>query len=157
MRKLILPIMLVIGVLLSHCSADTEVKYGTYVNNKFDYEVQYPEKVLIPQGEAANGAGQVFESKDKKAVLKVNVIYNTVDVTLEESFKESQSGTVTEKVIDEKDAWFQVSGVKDGTAYYVKKYLIEDIYFIYEFEYSEDMKDKYGPINKVMSESFKVE
>ena len=99
----------------------------------------------------------MFESKDKKAVLRVNVIFNTVDITLEESFEESQSGTVTEKVIDEKDAWFQVSGVKDGTAYYVKKYLIEDIYFIYEFEYPEDMKGEYGPINKVMSESFKVE
>lgn len=156
MRKLIVPILSVFAICVVQCGADAEVKYGTYVNEWFGYEVKYPEKVLRLQGEADNRDGQVFQSKDKKAVLRVYASYNIADVTLKESYEESQSGKVMEKVIDEKAARFSVSGVKNGSVYYVKRYLIDDVYFVYEFEYPEDRKDYYGPIDKVMSKSFKV-
>lgn len=156
MRKLIVPILFVLAICVVQCGADADVRYGTYVNEKFGYEVEYPEKVLIPQGESANGYGQVFQSKDEKAVLRVYASFNVADDTLEESYEKSQSGEVREKEIDEKAAWFSVSGVKNGSVYYVEKYLIDDVFFIYEFEYPEGKKDYYVPIDKVMSKSFKV-
>jgi len=156
MRKLIVPILSVLAVCVVQCGADAGVKYGTYVNEKFGYEVKYPDKVLRPQGEADNRDGQVFRSNDKKAVLRVYATYNVADVTLQKSYEESQSGKVMEKVIDEKAAWYSVSGVKNRSVYYVKRSLIDDVYFVYEFEYPEDKKDYYGPINKAMSKSFKV-
>ena len=37
--------------------------YKTYVNARFKYSISYPADVLIPQGEAENGDGQIFREK----------------------------------------------------------------------------------------------
>jgi len=162
MTKLILPVFCVLAVYFIGCGSEadvdnrTEKQYDTYVNEKFGFEVEYPAKVLIAQGESANGYGQIFESQDKTAILKTYAKFNTSDVTLEKSFERAQNGDVTEKNIDKKAGIFKVTGVHGGTEYYIKKYLIDDVYIIYEFRYPEDKKDYYGPINETMSKSFKV-
>lgn len=162
MKKLILPVFCVLAVYLISCGTDadvadkTENQNATYVNEKFGFEVEYPEKVLIAQGESANGYGQIFESKDNNATLNAYAKFNTSDVTLEKSFERAQNGEVTEKNIDEKVGMFTVTGAHAGTVYNIKRYLIDDVYIIYEFRYPEDKKDYYGPINEVMSQSFKV-
>lgn len=162
MAKLILPLFCVLAVYLIGCSAESEVQnktdeqYDTYVNEKFDFEVEYPGKVMIAQGELANRYGQIFESEDGTAILKTYGKFNTSDLTLEQAFERAQNGEVTEKNIDEKAQMFTVTGVHGGTIYSIKRYLIDDVFMIYEFRYPEDKKDYYGPINKAMSQSFKV-
>jgi hypothetical protein len=156
MTKLILPLLFVLALCVAQCGGDAEVQYATYVNNKFGYEVKYPEQVLIAQGESANGYGQIYESKDDSARLKTYGKFNTSDLTLEESFEEAQNGEVTEKNIDEKAGMFTVTGVHGGTVYNIRMYLIDNVYIVYEFRYPEDKKDFYGPMNEVMLQSLKV-
>ena len=112
--------------------------------------------MLIAQGESVNGYGQIFESKDNNAILNAYAKFNTSDVTLEKSFEQALNGEVAEKNIDKKAGTFTVTGTHAGTVYNIKKYLIDDVYIIYEFRYPEDEKDYYGPINEEMSQSFKV-
>lgn len=43
---------------------------ATYANERFGYSIKYPEHLLVPQGEATNRDGQVFEAKSG-ATLRV--------------------------------------------------------------------------------------
>ena len=162
MTRLILVVFCVLAVYFIGCGSEADVgnraeeQNDTYVNEKFGFEVEYPKNLLIAQGESANGYGQVFESQDKAAVLRTYAKFNTSDIPLEKSFERAQNGKVTEKNIDEKTGTFMVTGVHGGTVYYIKTYLIDDVYIVYEFRYPEDKKDYYGPINEAMSQSFKV-
>ncbi len=162
MKKLILSVFCMLAVFIISCGSETDVakktenQNATYVNKKFGFEVEYPEKVLIAQGETANGYGQIFESQDESAILKTYAKFNTSDVTLEQSFEQAQNGEVAENNLDEKAQMFTVTGVHAGTVYNIKRYLIDDVYIIYEFRYPEVKKDYYGPINEVMSKSLKV-
>jgi len=44
---------------------------AVYHNSRFGYSVDYPADLLVPQGEAANGDGQVFKAKKGDATLTV--------------------------------------------------------------------------------------
>ncbi len=163
MKKLILPVFCVLAVYLIGCGSEQDAadKTGsqndTYVNEKFGFEIEYPGKVLLAQGEFANGYGQIFESQDEAAVLETYGKFNTSDITLEEAFDKAQNGEVSEKNLEEGAKRFTVSGVHSGTVYNIQRYLIDDVYINYEFRYPEDKKDYYGAINEDMLKSFKVE
>jgi len=45
--------------------------YKRYHNARFGYSIDYRSDLLEPQGEAANGDGQGFRSRDGSAELKV--------------------------------------------------------------------------------------
>lgn len=61
-------------LLLPLCSlsvaVSAETVYQTYVNKRYGYTIDYPD-YLLPQGEAANGDGQVFLSANDDAELRV--------------------------------------------------------------------------------------
>ena len=162
MKKLILPVLCVLALYISGCGPqegpDNEPgnENETYVNEKFGFEVEYPSKVLIAQGEVSNGYGQEFHTDDAEAVLKTYGKFNTSDIDLEKSYEQAQNGDVTDKSLDEQARMFSVSGVHSGTVYNIKTYLVDDVFIVYEFRYPESKKDIYGPINKEISESFKV-
>ena len=162
MTRLILPVFCVITVFLAACGqgqdADSapENTNETYYNQKFRFEVEYPADVLIGQGESPNGYGQIYDSKDKEAILKTYAKFNTSDVPFETAYEKAQNGKVTEKDIDERASVFTVSGVHSGMVYHIKTYFIDDVYIIYEFRYPETKSDVYGPINKEMMESFRA-
>ncbi|MBC3915950.1 hypothetical protein H8L32_00500 [Undibacterium sp. CY18W] len=51
-------------------SARADTVYKTYVNQRYGFAIDYPD-YLQPQGEAANGDGQVFLSPKRDAELRV--------------------------------------------------------------------------------------
>ena len=50
--------------------------YKTYANARFKYSISYPADLLIPQGEAENGDGQVFREKSSSVEMRVYGGYN---------------------------------------------------------------------------------
>src|SRR5213080_1144280 len=62
--------------------------YRTYANARFDYSISYPASLLIPQGESANGDGQVFRARDGSAEMRVYGRNNVNNETLRGLFSE---------------------------------------------------------------------
>ncbi|MFZ6765456.1 hypothetical protein ACO0LM_00120 [Undibacterium sp. Di26W] len=62
------PLIFLFACLSFSASADTV--YKTYVNQRYGFAIDYPD-YLQPQGEAANGDGQVFLSAKQDAELRV--------------------------------------------------------------------------------------
>jgi len=63
--------------------------WDTYVHARFAYSVCYPGDVLLPQGEADNGDGQKFITKDGKAEARVYGSYfasNGEDQSLKKTY-----------------------------------------------------------------------
>lgn len=163
MNKLLFPVICVLCLMIAACGSEEGA--GTtpsghqnekYVNDTFSFEIVYPADVLTGLGETPNGYGQTFESESKDARLMSYAIFNTKDVALNEAYERAQKGEVSDKQIDEKSGMFMVRGVNEGRAYIVKKYLLDDVYIVYDFTYPENKKDLYEPINKEMIESFKA-
>lgn len=135
--------------------------YETYHNERYDYSIEYPKDVLYPQGEADNGDGQIFLSKDARAQLSVYAHFNALEQTIEEAYREQSRGgqpddpnkVVTYKVL--KDDWFVVSGYREGKVFYQKTILRDDIFKTMLFTYDEAEKAVYDGITKRLAASFK--
>jgi hypothetical protein len=94
-----------------------QITYKTYSNARFEYSISYP-NLLVPQGEATNGDGQKFRSRDGRAELIVYGGHNALEKTLRDIYDDEVSATahpkrvVTYKVL--RTDWFVVSGREGG-------------------------------------------
>jgi len=142
-------------------SACAEIVYKTYHNKRFEYSINYPKNILYPQGEASNGDGQKFLSKEADALLLVYGSYNIHEQTIKEHYEEnlynkteeSQPKVITYQLL--KGNWFVISGYVSGKIFYEKTILNNNQFKTFYFEYPEIKKKTYDPIVKRLSTSFK--
>ena len=136
-------------------------KYRLYHNARFDYSVSYPLDILIPQGEADNGDGQRFLSKNGKAVMLVYGSNNALNQTLQQAFAEESASHTTEhpaRVVTYKvlrAEWFTKSGTDGGKIFYQKTYQKKGFFKTLRIEYDETQKTIYDSITAAISKSFK--
>lgn len=136
----------------------SQVKYRTYTNARFNYSVSYPASLLVPQGEAENGDGQAFRSRDGKAEMRVFGRYNALNETLRSAFdaaikgEDSSGRVVTYKTI--KGNFYVVSGRQNGKIFYEKTYLKSDTFKTFMIEYDESESATYDAITARIARSF---
>lgn len=133
--------------------------YQTYRNARFDYSIAYPSALLIPQGEAENGDGQKFLSRDGRAEMMVFGSHNALDQSLRDAYEEA-AGTsqhpnrsVTYKVL--RGDWFVVSGTKGKKTFYQKTILRDGVFKTFRIEYDTDQKLIFNPVTTKIAASFK--
>ena len=134
------------------------ISYKTYGNSRFGYSIAYPAGILIPQGEADNGDGQKFLSKDEKVVMLVYGQFNVLNQTLKNAFSEAlregtPGGAVTYKLL--KDNWFVVSGTVSNRVFYQKTMLVGNTFKTFRIEYPESQKAAFDRITVEIAKSFK--
>jgi hypothetical protein len=131
--------------------------YKTYVNARFKYSINYPADLLIPQGEAENGDGQVFREKSSSSVeMRVYGGYNVSKETLRSRYEDlirKWSNGITYKVI--RRDWFVVSAMVNGKIHYQKTILRGDIFKTFEIEYDAVRGSTYNDVTDRISKSFK--
>ena len=133
--------------------------YRTYHNARFDYSISYPAGVLIPQGEAENGDGQKFQSKDGRVEMLVYGSNNALDQTLRQMYQQEHSVTehpnrrVTYQVL--RADWFVVSGVDGDRVFYQKTFLRHGVFKTFRIEYDQSQKAAFDSITGTISRSFK--
>ncbi|HEY0385728.1 MAG TPA: hypothetical protein VGC64_06930 [Pyrinomonadaceae bacterium] len=126
--------------------------YKTYTNARYAYSISYPANLLVPQGEADNGDGQAFRSRDGAAEMRV---YGSQDLGggLAEAYREAQSGkNVTYKTL--KRNWFVVSGTEGGKIFYQKTMFRNDVFKTFTIEYDESRKGTYDAVTARIAQSF---
>ncbi len=139
--------------------AQAQTGYVTYHNARFSYSISYPVRVLIPQGEAANGDGQKFLSKDGRAEMLVYGSNNALDQTLRNVYQEEISSAahpqrkVTYQVI--KPDWFVVSGTENSRVFYQKTFLRDGVFKTFRIEYDETQKGTFDAITTTVARSFR--
>jgi hypothetical protein len=110
--------------LIIQFSAVSQTDLKEYCNDRFSFCIKHP-TATIPQGEAGNGDGQRFLSKDKQTEIAVYgmLVLEEVNDDFNEQFQQAGEGlTVTYKVF--KANWFIVSGTdKKGNIVYRKTVL----------------------------------
>jgi hypothetical protein len=129
--------------------------YKTYANARFKYSITYPADLLVPQGEAENGDGQVFRAKDGSAEMRVYGGYNSSSETLRGRFAEltrKWGNGVTYKVI--RQDWFVVSAMVNGKIHYQKTMLRGDTFKTFEIEYDAVRGSTYNPVTASLAKSF---
>ena len=157
--KYVLPVLLILAAAFTTgCekkSQKTEVEYEVYKNDRFRFELQYPKDLLQPVGYIPAGYGEVFRSEDRRATVTVEAKYNVEDDTLKDQYEAVQSEYDGNHELNESEDWFSVSGVKEGNVYYMKRYLVDDVFLTYQYQYPESENDLYAPVMEVMNKSFK--
>jgi hypothetical protein len=128
------------------------VIYKTYTNARYGYSISYPASLLTPQGEADNGDGQAFRSKDGAAEMRVYGSQN-LGGGLAEAYAEAQAGkAVTYKTM--KGNWFVVSGRDGGKIFYRKTMFRDDVLKTFTIEYDESQKSTYDAVTARIARSF---
>jgi len=129
--------------------------YQTYSNARFAYSISYPANLLVPQGEAENGDGQTFRSKDGGAEMRVWGQYNVNNESLRVVFDKAVSewgNGVSYKVM--RPGWFVVTALVDGKIHYRKTMLRRDVFKTFEIEYHESQKATFDSVTARVSKSF---
>ena len=131
--------------------------YQTYTNARFKYSISYPADLLIPQGEAENGDGQVFKEKGSSSVeLRVYGGFNVLNETLRSRYEKlvrDWGKGVTYKVI--RQDWFVVSAMVNGKIHYQKTILRSDTFKTFEIEYDAVRGSTYNDVTDRIAKSFK--
>jgi hypothetical protein len=137
-----------------------ENEYRTYHNIRFSYSISYPADILIPQGEAENGDGQKFLSRDGRTEMLVYGSHNSRNQTLRQVYEEETARTrthpnrvVTYQVL--RRNWFVVSGVAGDRVFYQKTFLQKGIFKTFRIGYDESESRVYNPVTARISGSFK--
>jgi hypothetical protein len=134
-----------------------QANYKTYTNARFKYSISYPADLLIPQGEAENGDGQVFKEKGNTSVeMRVWGGYNVMNETLRGKFAEltrKWGKGVTYKVI--RQDWFVVSALVNGKIHYQKTIWRGDTFKTFQIEYDAVRGSTYNDVTDRISKSFK--
>ncbi len=152
MRKFtgVLVLMLAVGL-----GAFADEGYERYVNIGFGYTLKYPKDVFTIQSELDDKSGITLLSKSQDADMRVKASNNVDNTTLKYEYENLQSPDDKFKVIYG-EQWFEISGVRNGEVYYIKKMLKNNVYYTLEIEYPEAKKETYGPVVNVIAESFAV-
>jgi hypothetical protein len=131
--------------------------YKTYANVRFKYSISYPTDLLVPQGEAENGDGQVFREKSASSVeMRVYGGYNALNETLRSRYADlvrKWANGVTYKVIGRD--WFVVSAMVKGKIHYQKTILRGDVFKTFEIEYDAVRGSTYNDVTDRIAKSFK--
>lgn len=131
--------------------------YKTYTNARFKYSISYPADLLVPQGEAENGDGQVFKEKGRSSVeMRVYGGFNALNETLRTRYEKllrDWGKGITYKVI--RQDWFVVSAMVNGKIHYQKTILRGDVFKTFEIEYDAVRGSTYNDVTDRISKSFK--
>jgi hypothetical protein len=137
--------------------ATPQNNYKTYTNTRFKYSIDYPDDLLIPQGEAENGDGQVFKEKGGSSVeMRVYGGYNVLNETLRSRYADlvrKWNSGLTYKVL--RRDWFVVSAMVNGKIHYQKTILRGDVFKTFEIEYDAVRGSTYNDVTDHISKSFK--
>jgi hypothetical protein len=126
--------------------------YRTYTNARYGYSIAYPAHLLTPQGEADNGDGQIFRSRDGQAEMRV---YGSQDLGggLAAAYAEAQDGkNVVYKTM--KRNWFVVSGYNGEKIFYQKTMIRGGELKTFTIEYDESQKSTYDAVTARIARSF---
>lgn len=128
--------------------------YQVYSNTRFGYIVEYPSNLLIAQGEADNGDGQVFRSKDGRCEMLVYAGYNALNETLKEVYRKeiAKHSKVTYRLL--KPKFFVVSGIDADRVFYHKIIYRSGIFYTLQITYPVSEKALYDRVTAKVSESF---
>lgn len=159
-RSVLVAAVLVLSISVLSAGQRDEKKYRTYHNIRFGYSISYPADILIPQGEAENGDGQKFLSRDGRTEMLVYGSHNSNNQTLRQVYEEETAPTpahpnrvVTYQVL--RRNWFVASGVAGDKVFYQKTFLKKGIFKTFRIEYDQSESRVYNPVTAKISGSFK--
>jgi len=153
MRKFVGALVLMLAVSIG---AFGDESYERYVNIGFGYTVKYPTSVFRIDKQLDDQSGITLLSNNDTADMRVKAEKNADNTTLKYEYENLQSPDDRFKVIYEGQQWFEISGVRNGEVYYIKKMLKNGVYYTLEIEYPEAKKDTYAPVVNEISKSFMV-
>jgi hypothetical protein len=124
---------------------------ATYTNSRFGFHLTYPQNTLYPQGESANGDGQVFASADGTFRLTAWGERRDSEETIAEMFAQESRGlaganrdlVVTYK--RQKDNWFVVSGTSGTEGVYRRTLLTPEYIARYEVRWNSVETERWRP------------
>lgn len=141
---------------VSLCCGAAET-FTTYENIRFGFLVDYPKNLLIPQGEAENGDGQIFISRTGDAKLTVygSNRRKELDHMCHALFgvKDPNSPNITYKVSNKN--YSVASGYRDGKVFYTKAVVTKDRCLMLDLEYKIESREVYDTITSRIANSLK--
>ena len=114
---------------------ESKMKFETYCNSRFNYCIDYPSDLLIPQGEAGNGDGQAFTTANGHTTLLVyrdfrDNIDPDVTFTLEQAYRDDLKAYAKDgKTVSYKTSqksFYVISGTYKDKVFYQKTILSQD-------------------------------
>lgn len=132
-------------------------QYGQYTNERYNYAFVYPEDLLLPQGESADGASQQFISADGETLVSVGAAPNPTGMTLEEAYAHARQPAGGREVTYKASGptWYVVSGYEGSRLFYEKTFLIGDTFKTLAISFPRQHRAQYYDLVEEMSNSFK--
>lgn len=135
-------------------AAPDQHRWETYTNARFHYSLCYPADLLAPQGEAENGDGQAFRTRDGAIEAMAYGAYRLADGVKDEyrkrlRFAEEDGRVVTYKAL--KRWGLVLSGTVGDKVFYERTALAGDAFETFRITYPIARKAEWGALTARMA------
>jgi hypothetical protein len=132
-------------------------QYTQYTSQAQGLSFVYPEDVLTPLGNAADGGSQTFASADGRTVVAVAAQPNTAGTSLAEAFAQAARKDVGREVTYTASGsrWYVVSGYEGDTLFYEKVVLGGGAFKALRITFPRQQRAANYAMVEAMSNSFK--
>jgi hypothetical protein len=139
-----------------------DFKFETYCNSRFGFCIDYPSNKLFPQGESANGDGQIFTSEDTETTLWVyrdfrDNAYVEDEFTIKSVFNSDIQTNNPNRSITYKQLgtdYYVVSGYNEDKIFYQKTMITDKGLATSLIEYPESEREYYDKVSETIFTSF---
>jgi hypothetical protein len=135
-------------------TAGAEEKWKTYTNARFGFRLGYPPG-LVASRAPDNGGGQEFHTKDKEFSILAYAHFVPEGDTLEKMWAEELKQLGKAVTYQRKtEAWYVVSGVKDGAEFYHKTFVKDGNFAAFQITYPHAKSEQYDRWVKRIAKEF---
>ena len=132
-------------------------RWENYANARYGYAICYPADLLVPQREADNGDGRVFEGK-AGASLRVFGHYNAAEQTMAEAMAADAAALTREGASlsyrANRPGWYVLSGRIGDTIVYRRTIAADDRRMTFELRYPASQAAQWNPITARLGRCF---
>jgi hypothetical protein len=139
----------------------TVINAKTYINDRFNFSIDYPESIFVNMTYPQNGDGVWLRSKDNRVTLTPSGSLAVVSKNIKEAYNQILKWKAEDKNIEvtykvQKKNWFVISGFnhEKKTLFYEKKFYYDEMLVGYLFEYPTELRKKYDSYIETFNKSF---
>lgn len=139
----------------TYSSQQDEIEYINYTNVKYAFSIKYPD-IFKNKMEGDANDGIILHTEDGTIRMIAYGQYNVNEMKIDQEYEYELAGLQSVVFSSKEGDWYEIKWQDREKTFYEKKYIDEDMVYIFQIEYLSDKEEEFNNIIPIIVNSFNV-